>query len=480
MTDRSRKAIYYILALLIAIAGISLRVLYYSYARPFWNDESALAINLVNRSFSELWLPLDYEQFTPPLYACFCKLCALFIQNKEYAFRLPALLFGIVSVPLFYFFSCKVIKNYAGRIFALLLFAFNYQLIYYSQELKQYSCDVFMFLAVLLSYFFIDKEKNDVKKLIAFNLLFSLSFWFSYTAVFAVFILGLLCIRYGKKTLLSLFSLPFISGLLLIFYTKRFHTNAMLNDFWSGGFIEHNFSNIKNLINTNLIFYFSDFPSKLFIILLFIAGIILVFKKFKNKEYPVVGVSFVFALVLSYCGIYPLYLRTAIYILPLFFIILALPFEYSGVKNKLVSYFVAAFLFAHFFVCTFKTDYLQIIKKQYYTENTKELLALFAERSKPQDILIVPNLTGINFEYYKSFVNLSGRQIFVLKKQLFEYKDIKNAYDTLDKGRTYYILFTHSADKPYVYKNLCAYAEEHKNTEIFSDKNYNALIKFAK
>ena len=51
MTDRSRKAIYYILALLIAIAGISLRVLYYSYARPFWNDESALAINLVNRSF---------------------------------------------------------------------------------------------------------------------------------------------------------------------------------------------------------------------------------------------------------------------------------------------------------------------------------------------------------------------------------------------------------------------------------------------
>ena len=115
MDKKLQKNIYYFAVFIIIICAVLLRILFYSYERPFWNDESALAINLINRTFSGLWLPLDHEQITPPLYSCFCKLCSFFIQNKEYAFRLPSLLFGLTSVPLFFLLVVKVIKNNAGR-----------------------------------------------------------------------------------------------------------------------------------------------------------------------------------------------------------------------------------------------------------------------------------------------------------------------------------------------------------------------------
>ena len=478
MGQKFQKNIYYIAVFIIMICAAVLRIMFYSYERPFWNDESALAINLLHRTFYGLWIPLDYEQITPPLYSCFCKLCAFFIPNKEYAFRLPALLLGLASIPLFFLLVVKVIKNNAGRLFALLLFAFNYQLIYYSQELKQYSCDVFMFLAVLFSYFSINKENKDTKKILALSLFYSISFWFSYTAIFAVFILGLLCLKYGKKTIFYLFSLPFISGLLLIFYTHRFHADSVLNQFWAQGYIAFNFSNLKNIIDTNFLFYFENFPSKFLIIILFILGFFSFLKNIKEKESHIVISPFVFAILLSYACIYPLYLRTAIHILPLFFIIMAKTFDCLKIKNKVVFYFISAFIFAHFFVCTFKTDYTKVIKKQYYEENTKELLEIFAKKSTQQDILIVPNLTSINFEYYKQFVNINNKEIYIFKKPLYEYEEIKKVYDMLPEKHAYYILFTHSADKPFVYKNLCKYAQEHNGVKIYSDKNYNTLIRF--
>ena len=480
MDKKLQKNIYYIAVCIIIICAVLLRILFYSYERPFWNDESALAINLINRTFSGLWLPLDHEQITPPLYSCFFFFFAFFISNNEYAFRLPALLFGFTSVPLFFLLVVKVIKNYAGRLFALMLFAFNYQLIYYSQELKQYSCDVFMFLAILFSYFYINKENNDIKKFWALSVLYSVSFWFSYTAIFAVFVLGFLCLKHDRKTIISLFSLPFISGLMLIFYTHKLHTDSALNEFWAQGYIAFNFSNLKNILDTNFLFYFENFTSKFLIIILFVIGLLCFFKNLKSKASLIILSPFVFAILLSYTCIYPLYLRAAIHILPLFFIIMAKAFDCLKIKNIAVLYFISAFIFVHFFVCTFKTDYTNIIKKQYYAENTKEILEILSHKSNNKDILIVPYLTAINFEYYKQFVNIKNREIYILKKPLYEYEEIKKVYDMLPDKHTYYILFTHSADKPLVFKNLYMYAQEHNGGTIYSDKNYNALIRFEK
>ena len=102
MLEKNKNIVFYLVLMLILICGIALRILFYSYARPFWNDESALAINLTDRSFLELFLPLSHEQVTPPLYAVLCTLIGDFIPVPELAFRLPALILGIGSIPLFF------------------------------------------------------------------------------------------------------------------------------------------------------------------------------------------------------------------------------------------------------------------------------------------------------------------------------------------------------------------------------------------
>ena len=80
--DRTKnKVIFYITLGLLVAAGVLFRVLFFSYARPFWNDECALALNLLNRNFIQLFAPLDFSQVTPPLYAS-CVSFVLYFQNN--------------------------------------------------------------------------------------------------------------------------------------------------------------------------------------------------------------------------------------------------------------------------------------------------------------------------------------------------------------------------------------------------------------
>lgn len=133
-----------------------------------------------------------------------------------------------------------------------------------------------------------------------------------------------------------------------------------------------------------------------------------------------------------------------------------------------------------FFMSSIATDYRLILQKHYYREDTKNLLQLFEKESNNKCTLIVPYSSSINFEYYKNSVSDPSQNIYVLKTPLYEQRQIKEVYDLLPCNRCYYILFTHSADKPYVFKNLSAYAGLQKNARVFSDEHYNALIKFEK
>lgn len=479
--DRTKnKVIFYITLGLLVAAGVLFRVLFFSYARPFWNDECALALNLLNRNFIQLFAPLDFSQVTPPLYAFVCKFCAVFSKQHEIAFRLPSLIFGLLSVIVFCLLSLKALKSKAAVLFANMLFVLNYQLIYFSQELKHYACDVFCFCVILLFVFYVDKIKDNFKLLVATGILFALSVWFSYTASFALFAVFLILQKLSKKQLFALFVLPGFSLVMFAIYTFRLHTDGFLNDFWTQGFIAKNFSNILSLCAANLAYYFEDFRAKIIIVIMFVAGLYVLFKNIKVKRNLVLAIPFLTAFALSYFKIYPLYLRTAIYLFPVFVLVLSLAFQNLWCKRKPVYIFASIVLGMMFFMSSIATDYRLILQKHYYREDTKNLLQLFEKESNNKCTLIVPYSSSINFEYYKNSVSDPSQNIYVLKTPLYEQRQIKEVYDLLPSNRCYYILFTHSADKPYVFKNLSAYAGLQKNARVFSDEHYNALIKFEK
>lgn len=530
MKDKHKTILFYSVIGLILLAGTVVRVLFFSYGRPFWNDESAMALNLVDRSFLGLFAPLDYNQLTPPLYSVVCKFCSLFVHKPEYAYRLPALICSIVSLGVFYAFSKKVLNNAMAVVFANAVFALNYHIIYYAQELKQYSCDVLLFLTILLSYFLIHNKfesqsafaRTDFWLFGALSVFYAASMWFSYTALFAMFVVFLTMLmrlfllykhksgdsesfdymKYagnGLKRIAALFSLPAASFTLLCLNVTRFAKDTALHDFWTDGFVAKNFSNLPELVYNNTVFYFPDLKAKIVLVALFFAGMCYAFKsifgsgaqflKLQLSEPADIGsvdymkllvVSVVLAFVLSYFNIYPLYLRTALYLFPVIVLIMACAFEYGFFSKNKAGAALCVLCTVLMMYVSFKTDEYQILQKQYYRENTAQMLEAYKKNAAAQDKLIVPSLSSINYEYYSRFAGIDSKNVYYIKYALYEYSDIKTAYDTLPENAVYYILVTHSGDKAYELKNLEKYAFSQKECSVISDKFDNALIRFRK
>jgi uncharacterized membrane protein len=131
--------------------GAILRIARWAHWRALWLDEIYLASSIVSRGYHDLLCrPLDAWQIAPPGFLLCARLCVQIFGAGERALRLPSLIFGLASLPLFLRIARRVLPP-RGGIFAIALMACLGPLIYYSNELKQYSCDVAAALAIVLS-----------------------------------------------------------------------------------------------------------------------------------------------------------------------------------------------------------------------------------------------------------------------------------------------------------------------------------------
>lgn len=483
MSDRIKNVIYYIIILGFIVVGVYLRVLFFSYDRPFWNDESALALNIIRRSFVQLFDVLDYEQVSPSLYVVFAKFFGLFIKKYEFAYRLPALICSILSLPVFFVFCKKFLEKKISIVFALMLFVLNYQLIYYGQELKQYSADVLVYLLILLSYFYINVKETKKWLLGLIGCVFALSIWFSYTALFGILTIGVVMVvknyRQWKK-LLFLF-LPFCcSAALFWIFRHELSASTYLHLFWQDGFIAKNFSNFFQVISNNLHFYFLNLNHKLFIYILLLGGFVSVLKNIKEQKYFILIVPFVLALLLSYFNIYPLSDRVSIYLSSLWFVVMAKAFDLFNFKTgwKWFSGLCVVFLFLHAGLSSFWLSKSIIINKGYYVERTPEFLKLAESKMQKNDVLYVSAMTYINYEMYKDTVDI--KNVIIEKQKAYDIKEFRTSFDRLEKDVTYYLLLTHSGDKIQEYENLKQIMQTEKDVVFMNDDKYNLLIKFTK
>lgn len=110
--------------------GVILRLMQYLCNRSLSFDESLLALNIIDRSFTGLLHPLDYDQGAPIGFLMLEKLAIQVLGNSEYTLRLFPLLSGVGSVWLFYGVASRCLTPKALPI-ALGLFAVSAPLIYY-------------------------------------------------------------------------------------------------------------------------------------------------------------------------------------------------------------------------------------------------------------------------------------------------------------------------------------------------------------
>jgi len=169
------------IAIAIIGAGLVFRLSQFFSGRSMWLDESVLAINILHRSVGGLSHHLDFEQGAPLGFLVVVKVLELGFGKSEDALRLFPLLCGIGSLPLMYIVARKVLTD-AGALIALLLFACADGLIYYSTELKQYSCDVAAGLAI--SAVAITPGRPTWRRYAAASVVGALAIWFSHATFF--------------------------------------------------------------------------------------------------------------------------------------------------------------------------------------------------------------------------------------------------------------------------------------------------------
>ncbi len=179
-----------ILLWLLVGLGVLLRLAQYLYNRSLWVDEAALALNIRNRSFSELFYPLDYAQAAPIGFLIVEKLLYQTLGHSEYVLRLFPFLCGVIAL----FLLRKVAVDFLGEQAALIslgLFAVSSRLVYYASELKPYSSDVCIALLLYALTTSIRSKRFTIPRMALFGIVGGIAICFSYPAVFVLAGIGL-------------------------------------------------------------------------------------------------------------------------------------------------------------------------------------------------------------------------------------------------------------------------------------------------
>lgn len=138
-----KKNHQYSLALfIICCIGFVFRI--YNINASLWCDEMMQAT-----AASAEWKDLLYlvaNHSSPPLDYAVMKTVILFFGNSDWILRMPAFLFGVAAIPVFYYFSRSLAEQKTALVAATLL-ALSPVALYYSQEARMYS--LFLFLSLI-------------------------------------------------------------------------------------------------------------------------------------------------------------------------------------------------------------------------------------------------------------------------------------------------------------------------------------------
>lgn len=478
-----KKILYFIVLALIIVLGIYFRIKYFVFNRAFWGDEIAILVNLQNPSWLSVFHPLSMGQSTPPLYLLISKIqYTLFKEgNLELVFRSIPLLSSILSIFAFYYMCKKFLQNKLSRIICMIIFCLNFHFIYFAQEFKQYSSDIFIFILIMLSYFHIDL--NNKKSSIIYSSLYALIIWFSYTSLFAIgaVITTMLIQKVEIKRLIK-FTLPIFISFILFYINQKYLVNSdYLHTYWNEGFVT-----LKTLFTIFINaweFFLTGIKGTGFYIIFFVLGTISAIVGIKDKNNQLLLFPVVFMLIASAMHLYPFFGRTALYLFPVLIILLLKVFDinlskYEPLKNTVLC-ILGLFVFIGFWNYKNLHDYKLVDIK------SPIIKAQEVSTDKENDILVFLKWDYVPYiAYYKEKLNITFKHAICMEQWFFP-----EEFDTLPKDHTYYFaLSVYDKDpncltakyKKWYLLRLISWAEKQKDYKLYSDDNLNVLIRFSK
>jgi len=169
--------------------GTAVRTRNYLAGISLWNDEAALAGNLVAKPLSALFGPLDVGQIAP---IGFCLVEWVSIQllgDNELSLRFIPIVAGVAVLPLAFLFTLRVVGPFCA-VLCLAQLAVIPEAIYHANNMKPYSLDLAIAIGLMLLAWGSGSAVCSRKKLLWLGLWGSIAPWFSFSAVFILFGIG--------------------------------------------------------------------------------------------------------------------------------------------------------------------------------------------------------------------------------------------------------------------------------------------------
>lgn len=473
------------LPLTIICFGIFVRLVQYLYNRSLWNDEAALALNIVNRSYLELLQPLDYAQGAPIGFLMVEKLALQLFGNNEYALRLFPLLSAIFSFLVFYELAKRCLQGQAVPI-AVALFATLHILVYYASEVKQYSSDIMVALLSCLLFMDMDRKRLSVTQILKYGIIGAIVIWFSHTAIFVLAGIGTICFLISVRThkiltvfrLLGVYLVWFFSFACFYFISLRNLANKEdLFKSWEGrGTFPSSFLDIKWLITSFIEFFHKPlgFPD-IFLgiaIFAFLAGCISLF--YRNKKVLLILLSPVFVTFFAaYLHKYPFQGRLVLFLTP--FIILLVAEGVAAIRRKTVYTSLAkvgSFVLVLLLVPPLVTAGYLIVNP-YLKQEIRPVISYVREHQQRGDVVYVYQRAEYQFKYYaKKFGYQEGDYILGVddldKKDgqgisEEEWKRYTSDLDKLRGNRRVWIIFSHVRSWAHESERITGYLDSFGN-----------------
>lgn len=469
MTKNIKKYIYLILIVAIFIFGFFARFHILLSHLSFWHDESALAWNIIHKSYGDLFGVLKFAQMSPPFFLVLSKLFVKIFGISDINLRMIPFLFGTLSFILFYFLANRIFENKISTALSLVVFAINQKICVYTAEFKHYICDMFFTILCLYLFFDLISHKASVKKNIIYSLIFALSIWFSITSTFII-CAGLAVLtwkQYKEKQFnikhFSVFAIPLLLSSVLFFKIYIFKNIAgcylTVYEYWKIYFISKNLSNVGSLFISDLHYLF--YPMSYVILTgAFITLGIFVLSRKKPYLSSVMLLSVFFAGIASWLQIYPFGERAILFLMPILIIYICSVFESVILKNTLILAFVMYLLFIATIPDYSYLDYFLHAKNQGFGYHPKEMMQEMQKRIKPSDIILIDHNSDADFAYYSYY--------YPMKNKIFQEIESYQPYSLLNqikKHNHYWIFMSYEPAE-----NVEQWIKNHKEDVLFELK----------
>lgn len=428
-----REKFYKLALISIFAAGILLRIFVYCRNISFWGDEASIALNLINKSYLELFKGLDYLQVAPPGFLILSKFILNIFNPKidyirDLLLRFFPFVFSCLSLLVFYKFSKNFIKDKKTLLFASTLFAFNPCAILYAAQLKQYSLELLVSV-VLMSLFYRIIITNKIR--IADFVLIPLSMWFSLSSLIisaSGFIILLFKKSFNFIKLLPAYLLSFVVFYFFSLKSIKQVNYAGMYHWWSTGYGFFDLRHPMRLfIRFGELFSFDKTSAEcLGIFFIFLILFSLIFsKKFNLLSKVFLSLPILITIILSGLSLYPIEARLILFLLPSFSIIIALNDDWK-LRDWLISFFCIASFSA--------SIYYSINPYKFYT-SSREVVRWLKNHYDSKSEIILDN-SWHRYGYYLQDYN----NIRLLNSSCSPYGDLcKSELESLNPG-TYYML----------------------------------------